>query len=348
MSGYKLLFIGFGNVGQAFARFLLNAEQLAHFGFPDVKVVGIITKSSGCLVNEDGLDLKRALKEKSTAGKFFDTNPDWTEMASNEIISSISSDILIEMSSLNIISGQPAIKHIQWAFEHKMHVISINKGPIAFAYRELMDLAHLNDRRLLFEGTVMDGTPVFNMVRDHLEGCKITGFRGILNSTSNFILGEMEQGFTLENAVRKAQDIGFAETDPSFDILGWDSAFKTAILLNVLMDARCTPQDIERNGIELIEMSEIKVALNANKRLKLVCEGYINDGEAKGSVQPVAISHDDMLSNINGTSSILTLQTDWMGDVTIVEHHPELKQTLYAVLSDLKWIFRERFTVKSN
>ncbi len=110
MPEYKLLFIGFGNVGQAFARFLLNTGQRAHFGLPEVKVVGIITKSSGCLANEDGLDLKRALQEKSVSGNVFETNPDWTEMASNEIIASISADILIEMSSLNIISGQPAIR----------------------------------------------------------------------------------------------------------------------------------------------------------------------------------------------------------------------------------------------
>ncbi len=88
----------------------------------------------------------------------------------------------------------------------------------------------------------------------------------------------------------------------------------------------CTPQDIERQGIELIKMSEIKSALNANKRLKLVCEGYFDDGKRQGRVQPVAISNDDILSNINGTSSILTLQTDWMGDVTIIEHHPELSK----------------------
>lgn len=340
MSKHKLLFVGFGNVGQAFARFLLDPGRLSQFTMPEIKVVGIVTGSGGCLANNDGVDLKRALYEKSTYGRFSDENPDRTERNSLEIISAAHADIMIEMSSLDIISGQPAIDYIKTAFEHKMDVITLNKGPLAFAYHELDMLAKANRCRFLFEGTVMDGTPVFNLIKENLKGCRITGFRGILNSTTNYILCEMEHGHSLENSVRKAQKLGFAETDPAFDILGWDSAFKTTILMNVLMDAKITPREIDRCGISLIKMSEVNSALRENKRMKLVCEGYLSKGKPTGRVRPVSVTKENILSNIDGTSSILTLQTDEMGDITIAEHHPDLKQTLYAIISDLMQIFR--------
>ena len=110
---------------------------------------------------------------------------------------SVGADVVFEATSLNRRAGQPAIDHIKAALERGAHAISANKGPIVYAYRELRDLAQSKGRRFLFESTVMDGTPIFSMFPHSLPAVELRGFRGILNSTTNVVLTEMEKGLTL-------------------------------------------------------------------------------------------------------------------------------------------------------
>src|SRR6202035_543022 len=143
-------------------------------------------------------------------------------------------DVLFEATSLNVKDGQPAVDHIRSALDHGAHAITANKGPIVHAYRELRDLAAARGKRFLFESTVMDGVPIFSFF-DQLPAIHLRGFHGILNSTTNVILSEMEQGLTFDEALKKAQALGIAETDATHDIDGWDAAVKTAALITVVM-----------------------------------------------------------------------------------------------------------------
>lgn len=340
MSEINAIMLGFGNVGQALAKFLLRKKLLIQdLVGRDLSVIAIVTQTKGNLVNLDGIDLNNALQHVNQNGKFETRFPDYSELTAFEILENMDADVVIEMTSLNITSGQPSIEYTKTALRTGKHVITVNKGPVAFAYHELHQVALKNRKKICFEGTVMDGTPIFNLAEKNLKGCRILGFRGILNSTTNFILGEMEKGYSQEKAIISAQQKGFAEADASLDLLGWDSAAKTAVLLNVWMNAVCTPQDIERSGISDVTNEQVQEVIQKDQKLKLICEGFYLNQRAVGKVEIQSLSKEDPLSEINGTSSILTIHTDLMGDISIVEHNPQLNQTVYAIFSDLLALF---------
>ena len=179
-------------------------------------------------------------------------------------------DVLFEATSLNVKDGQPAVDHIRAALEHGAHAITANKGPIVHAYRELRDLAAKQGKRFLFESTVMDGVPIFSFF-DQLPAIHLQGFHGILNSTTNVILSEMEQGLTFDEALKKAQTLGIAETDATHDIDGWDAAVKTAALITVLMDVPVRLEDIAREGIRDLTPQALRNARRDGWPFKLVC-----------------------------------------------------------------------------
>jgi homoserine dehydrogenase len=150
----------------------------------------------------------------------------------------------------------------------------------------------------------------------------------------------MEEGISYENAVVEAQKRGFAEADPSLDVLGWDAAGKTAAIANVLMNGELQPCDINRMGIDFISTEEINYAKNNNKKIKLICEAYYENGELVGKVAPTMIDNGDLYSTITATSSVLSITTDLMGEITIIENAPEIEQTAYGIYSDLYTLFR--------
>lgn len=154
------------------------------------------------------------------------------------------------------------------------------------------------------------------------------------------MLEEMEQGNSYQNAINEAKKRGFAENDLSMDIEAWDSAAKTSALLNVLMDTNINPIEIDRVGISNITLEEIEKAKEKQCKIKLVCEGYIEDNKPKGRVHLVCIDYKDLFSNIDATSSILSITTDLMGEVQIVEKNPEIQQTAYGIYCDLLILIR--------
>lgn len=332
----SLCMIGFGNAGKEFCRLLLRkSDEIKETCGYEVIVTDIATRSKGTLSNETGIDLQRALNEAETEGRFSKDNPDLVIRDSMEAIEKTAADVLLELSTLSIKDGQPAISHVEAALGKGMHVITANKGPIAWDYKRLKKLADNSGLHLLHETTVMDGTPVFNLVKETLPGCKVIGFKGILNSTTNFILEEMEKGSSYEAALKEAQRRGFAEADPSMDIDGWDAAAKTAALANVIMGGSLTPMTVERRGISDITLKDIEEAKKNGKKIKLLCEGYEENGVIRGRVCPKLFDEKDIFSNIDSTSSIVAITTDLMGEICIVERNPEIQQTAYGIYSDL-------------
>jgi homoserine dehydrogenase len=332
----NICLVGFGNAAQEFCRMLItkNSEIEEDTGY-EIRVTAIAGRSKGSIINSIGIDLTKALREVKSTGRFDPSGEDTVTMETLQIIRSCSSNLLVELSTLSIYDGQPAINHIETAFDMGMHVITANKGPIAFKYKELRHNAKDKGLQFLFETTVMDGTPIFNFVKYTLPGCKVLAFKGILNSTTNFVLEEMENGNSYEEAINEAKRRGFAEANPSLDIDGWDAAAKTAALLNVLMDTNINPTEIDRQGISHITLDEVKNAKDKHCKIKLLCEGYVEDDIVKGRVHPVYISSNDTFSSIDATSSILSITTDLMGEVQIIEKNPEIQQTAYGIYSDL-------------
>jgi len=332
----RLALIGFGNVGLEFARLLGRKRDwlLKEKGL-DIEVLAIATKTRGSLLSSRALDMEHVLDHLQAGGTLSDFGPESTTLSPLQIIAKTDADLIIELTPLNIDSGQPAIDHIKAAFEVGLDVVTANKGPIAYAYKELRALARSRGVHFRFEGTVMDGTPVFNLVEKTLPGCQILEIEGILNSTSNFVLTEMSNGSSMEEAIKQAQAGGFAEADPSLDIDGWDAAAKITALANVLMDAGTNPKKVDREGIRSITATDLGNAKKGGRKIKQIARATREGEEVQLRVKPELIDSGSPFWSIDGTSSAVRLKTDLMGEIAVSEIGPSVTQTAYAVFSDI-------------
>jgi len=250
---HRLALVGFGNVGQAFGRLLLRKKELLAKDFGvTFRVTGIATGRHGLAINPEGLDLEKALDIAGKGGSLDQLSTAPVPGSVLEFIRACPADTLFENSPVNVVDGQPAVDHLRAALERGMHAVTANKGPVVHAFKELTSLAAARGCRFMFESTVMDGAPIFSLFRGALPAAELCGFQGILNSCTNLLIGLMEEGKSFDDAVRYAQSIGIAETDPSGDIDGWDAAIKAAALITVLMGIPFKPQQVDRQGIRSI------------------------------------------------------------------------------------------------
>lgn len=333
MKPLRLALLGFGRVAQALCGLIdCERDRLSGLG-ARFAVVAAAARRRGVAVDHTGLDLADlAAGGARTAFRPWVPGEDGVSFAARS-----DADVLVELTTLDIYSGQPAIAHVEAALGSGKHVVTANKGPIAWDYARLSRLAAASGRRLLFEAVVMDGAPVFSLVRHCLPGCRVTGIHGILNSTTNVVLEKMGAGLTPSEALAAAQAMGVAEADPSLDLDGWDSAAKLAALANVLMDAGITPPRVEREGIGRIGPCDLAAARADGRVIKLLCEAGTTapGGRVWARVAPCALPAGHPYAAVCGTSSVLTLSTDMLGELTITEHVPGPQQTAYGVLADL-------------
>lgn len=333
----RALFVGFGNVGQKVAE-ILFVERDQHSGVHglDLSVVGIITKSRGSLVNHNGVDIVKGLKEIRDDGRFSWTNFELTNLTGLDAVRQLDYDVLIELSTLSIKErGEPALSHVREALKRGRHVVTANKAPAAFAFRELRALAEERGVKFLHESTVMDGTPVFNLAKAGLKGCTIKAVSGVLNSTTNYVLSRMEKGESLEEAIRFAQKEGFAEADPRHDLEGWDASAKITVLANALMDATLTPLDVDRGGITHVTVADAQRAVKEGKNLKLICRAWREGTTVRARVSLEEIERGHPFAPIRESGSILMIETDLLAPFVITETDPTLYDTAYGVINDL-------------
>jgi homoserine dehydrogenase len=249
--------------------------------------------------------------------------------------------IVVETTTLDVDKGEPATSHVRAAIAAGCHVVTANKGPAAFAYRQLRDQACAAGVRFLFEGAVMDGVPVFNLVRETLPAVAIVGFDGVVNTTTNHIITAMEAGESFEAALARMQEEGIAEADPSLDLEGWDAAAKTAALANVLIDAGITPHDVQRTGIDAATGQAARAARARGMRLKLIASAHRNrQGTLECVVSPREVPAEDLLAGLDGNANALILETDLLDRIAICQLAGSLTQTAYALLADIISISR--------
>ena len=354
-----LALIGFGHVGQRFVELLCSEqEKLQETHGMTWCVVGIATRHHGLAADINGLDVKQALvnaRNNDSLDTLHDASTGTHPKNPAGLIKYLASQkrqtthphrplVVVETTTLDIQHGEPAIEYVRTALSVGAHVITTNKGPAAFAYRELVDYASSVGVSFLTEGAVLDGIPVFNFVRETLPGIKILGFRGVVNATTNQILTDMEAGLDGAAALTKMQAAGIAEADASLDVDGWDAAAKTAALINVLMEGRTTPHAIDRIGIGAVSTDAIQRAKHQRRRIKLVASAkQTTSDQVIGRVAPDELDFDDPLAQLHGMSNAVILTTDILGDIMIGELTSGLTQTAYALLSDLVTL-RRRLT----
>jgi len=339
MRTYNLFFLGFGTIGRALARMLLEKREMlrADYG-AEFQTAAIATRRHGCAWNPAGLDLNEVLRLADSGAPIGKKMYEETNLES--ALRTSRADILVELTPTDRETGEPAISHIRTALLNGVHAVTANKGPVAYAYRELDDLARKAGRRFLFESAVMDGTPIFSMQREALPAARILGFRAILNSTTNYLLERMEEGMDFEEAVGAAQAVGIAETDPMADVEGWDAALKVAALVNVWMDHPLKPDEVIREGIGGLDPAAIRRARAEGRPFKLVCRVARTPEGIAASVRPEQVGSDDLLASVRGTGTMLCLDSDTHPGLTISGSEPSPRTTAYGLLLDLITIAR--------
>ncbi len=336
MKKLNVALLGFGNLGQSFARILLEKKnQIEKEYDTTVNVVAITTKTRGNLIDAWGIDLQRVLNNVEETGVFQNQHKTVLHKTALEIASAVDYDVLIEMTPLDINAGHIATEHIMAALKRGKHVICANKGPLAWHYKELAKLAEDNNCRLLFESTVMDGAPLFRVIRDDLKMCEIEEIRGILNSTTNYILQGIGQGKNVKDIISESKKRGFIEANPKYDMDGTEAATKLAALANVVMKAEVTPKDVDTTGIENITKEMIEEAAARGNVYKLICRAYRKNGQVVLKVAPEEVNKMNSFATVTGTSLIVSLTTDLMGTLTIMSESPEVDQAGYGIFSDL-------------
>jgi homoserine dehydrogenase len=336
----KIAIIGFGVVGQGLAEILLrNKERLrAEYGY-EYSVVAVSDFVKGAAYDPKGLDLAKVLELAKSNGisRYPGAQTGWDAL---DTIRKSNADVVAEATFTNIKTAEPAYSHFKAALESGKHLVTTNKGPTALFFRELAALAKSKKVQFKYEGTVMSGTPALNLAELCLAGSEIKEIRGIVNGTTNFILTNMEKGKSYAEALKEAQDLGYAEAVPDADVEGYDAMAKVVILAKAVMGADIKVADVDRTGITKITLDDINAAKAEGKRWKLIGRLSREGGVVRASVRPERLDVADPLAGVGGATNALTFSTGLIRNVTIIGPGAGKIETGYSILVDLLAIHR--------
>lgn len=331
----RLILCGFGVVGQSLAKLLESRSEdlYARFGLKP-RIVGVFD-TKGSAVESAGLDLSKLINVKKKYGTIKKYSSSKNNLSGVDLIKSLDADVLVETTASNYKDAEPGMTHITEAMKHGLHVISVNKGPLALAFPSLMELAIYNQVLLRFSGTVGGGTPILDYAKNSLLGERIVSFEGILNGTTNYILTNMANGMSFKDALNDAKQKGYVEADESLDLDGLDAAAKLVILANWVMELKVTMPDIKRTGIRNVSADDIKNAAKKNCAVKLIasCNKEL-------IVSPREISLDDPLC-VNGTLNAISFTSEHSGTQTIIGRGAGGIETASSIIRDLLDIRQE-------
>jgi len=326
----RLVVIGFGVVGQSFAKLLLSrsADLYSQYGI-NPRIVACVD-NGGYAISAPGLDLQRLLNTKKLVGTVGKYDEKSSNIDSIRLIEKVDAEILLELTPTNIDNGEPGISNIIAAMKSGKHVITVNKGPLALAFPSLLELANYNNVKLRFSGTVGGGMPILEFAKRCLNGDNIVSFRGILNGTTNYILSKMDEGLTFNEALNDAKYKGYAEAVPSLDVDGFDAAAKLVIMANWIMGMKVTIKDVTRRGISGVSLSHVQRAHKRGNAIKLIamCDNK------QLVVKPTELSNLNPIC-VNGTLNAVTFSSEYSGEHTIIGHGAGGIPTASAVLRDL-------------
>ena len=331
----RIILCGFGVVGQSLVKlFDSRSEDLyVKYGLKP-RIVGVFD-SKGSAVSSSGLELRKLVEVKKKFGtvkNYAETKNLWSGI---EMLKNVEADVLIETTASNYKDAEPGMTHIITAMKKGMHVISVNKGPLALAFPSLMELATYNRVMFKFSGTVGGGTPILDYAKNSLSGERITSFAGILNGTTNYILSNMTTGLSFDDALKDAKNKGYVEADESLDLDGLDAAAKLVILANWIMGMKVTLPDIDCTGIRKVTTDNIKKAAKNNCSIKL-----ISSCNKKLIVEPKEISNNDPLC-VNGTLNAIAFTSEHSGTQTIIGKGAGGTETASSIIRDLLDIRKE-------
>jgi homoserine dehydrogenase len=325
--------VGMGNVGTSFLQIMKENRNRIKTDFDfHCKLVAIF-EHDGALIDNDGIDLEILLEDE----KYLRTNQFWaSNVKAENIIPTLNVDILIETTPTNPNTGEPALTHILQAIKNGINVISSNKAPFYLQYERIMKLADQMKCFVKYEATVASCVPTLS-IKKNLAGNTITRVRAILNGTTNYILSRMTaEGISFSVALKEAQELGYAETDPSLDINGYDAAGKLVILSNELLGWTKSINDVKIEGITKITPHALELAKLDGYVIKHLAIAEENEL----TVKPRLIRRDSPL-NIQGTLNIIEFQTKHAGLIILMGKGAGGFEAASAILNDLISIAKE-------
>jgi homoserine dehydrogenase len=304
---------GLGTVGGGLIKFLTERPGYAPVG-DRVQVTGVSARSRSRKRDFDISPLK-----------WFD---DPVALATAEDV-----DIFVELVGG---SDGPAKAAVEAALNAGKPVVTANKALIAEHGRELAELAERNGVALLFEAAVMGGTPAVKMVREALVGEHLDSIAGILNGTCNYILTEMETtGRSFADVLAEAQRLGYAEADPTMDVGGFDAAHKITILAALAFGSAPNYAGAEIEGIEQVELADIRLAHDLGYRIKLIASAEQIDGGVSVRVHPALAPLDHPLAQANGALNALFIEGRRVGRIFVQGPGAGAGPTAAAVAADI-------------
>jgi len=325
----RIILCGFGVVGQSFAKLLESRSEdlYARYGLKP-RIVGVFDRK-GSANDPSGLDTSKLIDVKKKYGSVNRYSGAFDNTSGTQNINNLEAEVLIETTESNYKDAEPGMTHIIDAMKRGMHVISVNKGPLALAFPSLMEIAEYNHVLFRFSGTVGGGTPILDFAKNSLKGERIVSFYGILNGTTNYILTNMTNGMSFNDALDDAKQKGYVEADESLDLDGLDAAAKLVILANWIMGMKVTMPDIKRTGIRNVDSDDIKHATEKNCAIKLIasCNKEL-------IVAPKAIAADDPLC-VSGTLNAISFTSEQSGTQTIIGRGAGGIETASSILRDL-------------
>ena len=313
MKQVGLALVGLGNVGRRFLRLLIEHDDTLREKYGLAFSVYCVVDSSGVAVSDDGFDLAHLLEHKGCGLKLRELRGFDEGLTLAVALDSVQCEILLEASPVDLNTGNPGLSNCRTALEHGLHLVLANKAPLALAQAELDRLAADVDVGILYSATFCGGLPVLNIVRRDMVCGKILGFRGIFNSTTNFILEEMLKGRSYADALSETQERGIAEADPSIDVGGWDTAAKLVIAANSIVDAMITLADVSVSGIEDVQLDWLDQCRREGSVLKLVATAERIDTEWRFQVEPTPMPIASFLGSCSGWEMAIEIQSDIYG-----------------------------------
>jgi homoserine dehydrogenase len=314
MSDIKVGLIGFGNIGAG--------------------VVKLLQENAGVIRNKvgTGIVLKRIADLDITSDRGVAVAPGVLTASVNDIFDDPEISVVIEL-----IGGyEPAKTFVLKAIEKGKHIVTANKALLALHGDEIYAAAARNGVEVQFEAAVGGGIPVLTSIKGNLAANNFGSVIGIMNGTCNYILTRMTQeGAGFAEMLKVAQQLGYAEPDPTFDIEGVDTAHKLAILVSLCFGTRIDFNSIYTEGISRISGLDVKFANDFGYRIKLLAIGKLSDGQVEARVHPTMIPLHNPLAEVNGVFNAIRLTGDYVGPVMFYGRGAGQNPTASAIVGDL-------------
>lgn len=338
MKTIRIIVCGFGNVGRAFVRLIEDKQEDLKNRYGIVPALQAVVDIEGAAVADgQGLPLD-LLREFADKGRAIESMASFGRpgVAGVDVLQSTTADVLVEATPTNLVDGEPARTHINAALEKGMDVITANKGPVVLFYKDLQDRIQSSGGRLFMSAATAAALPTLDVGKLCTAGARIQAVEGILNGTTNYILTRMgKEGCDYKTALRAAQELGIAETDPTLDVEGLDTRNKIILIANQLFDQCLSIADVDTVGITGVRREDMENARAEGQVIKLIGSARWENNRLRVKVAPEALDEAHPLAGVQLSEKGISFDTDTMGRITVTGGHSSPTGAAAALLKDL-------------